>query len=191
MEDFLIGMLEHKMDSRNTIIAGLSILILVAIFFIFSKVYIARNPVSVEGFNLYQAPPEILLAHNVRVANLYLIVEALNKYKNDHHQYPISNNKGNDWSSIYTTTDTAHENWIEGLAPKYILQLPVDPRQSTNKLEQYAYQSDGANYKLVAFYPPDCAEVYAINPKMLVTVGNKCVGYGFWTKRANWYSLPK
>jgi len=177
------------MNTKKKVIVGLYASALAIIFFVSFKLNPTQNLPSDTTFNLYQQPTEILLAQNPRLADLYVIVEALNKYKNDHHQYPISMDKGNRWSSIYLTEGEIKKDWIKGLVPKYIPQLPVDARQSHNKLEQYAYQSDGANYKLVSFYPPDCAAVYEALPKMVVTEGNKCLGYGFWTKRANWYSL--
>ena len=51
---------------------------------------------------------------------------------------------------------------------------------------QYAYISDGANYKLLSFYPPDCEEVKKLAPKMVYIYEGECVAYGYWTANAKW-----
>lgn len=119
-----------------------------------------------------------------RLVDLSNIVFALEIYKREHRSYPISANSGESWDSLFVESGgIANENWIKGLAPKYIDVLPTDPRKSSEYDQQYRYRSDGANYKLLSLRPDDCQYVKSILPKVIFHLG-ECWAYGFWTQGA-------
>lgn len=118
-----------------------------------------------------------------RVADLTEIVIALEKYKRDNRSYPITFNTAEEWDRFVSASGDVNEKWISGLVPKYIDALPRDPRMNNNVKHQYAYRSNGANYKLLAVYPDDCKEVAKRYPE-LVDPKRSCTAYGFWTRNA-------
>jgi len=183
-----MGRFHQKMNTMTTIFIGFTIIFISCV--VLMAEWSDKRPLkSLEiSATLYAQPPRYLIEGNKRLADLYTIAIALDKFKNDHRHYPITLSQGNGWFSIYTNGQK-NTNWIVGLAPTYLKALPYDERNSKNKWEQYAYQSDGANYKLISFYPPDCIDVYKIYPKLAVTQNADCVGYGLWTKSTDWNSL--
>lgn len=130
-----------------------------------------------------EKPPALNNQTPQRIVDLSKIVIALEKYKIDHHQYPISSKKGNDWDGIYSKYGEGKENWIEGLVPTYIDSLPRDPRMHSSDVAQYMYKSNGANYKLIAHGANDCKEIKALYPS-LIDPTRDCFAYGFWTPKA-------
>lgn len=117
-----------------------------------------------------------------RVLDLVSLTIALEQYKIDHRSYPVSSNSGKGWDGLYTKYGESSENWIKGLTPNYIEVLPRDPRKNTSTSQQYLYRSNGANYKLLAFY--DCHEISNLYPEM-IDPKRKCLAYGYWTPRAS------
>ncbi|MNJ65869.1 hypothetical protein D3C77_619080 [compost metagenome] len=76
------------------------------------------------------------------------------------------------------------EEWISGLAPKYIPALPRDPALSTKSMPQYMYRSDGSDYKLLAHGNTlTCKLVARLSPELLDPLRN-CWGFGYWTDGA-------
>ena len=118
-----------------------------------------------------------------RVYDLYNLVVVLKKYKDDHGIYPISSKNGKGWDGLYSKYGESRTDWIKGLAPNYIAQLPRDPRNHTIDVEQYFYLSDGVNFKLISFHPTDCHTVKEKWPK-LIDPRRGCGAYGFWTLNA-------
>jgi hypothetical protein len=53
----------------------------------------------------------------------------------------------------------------------------------TDNTQQYIYNSNGADYKLISNYPEDCDSVKRMNPALIDPTRN-CWVYGFWTKGA-------
>jgi len=113
------------------------------------------------------------------VADLTAIKDALAKYHADHGAYPESEA----FDGLYSKFGASKADWIPGLVPEYLPGLPRDPRRSDDKDCQYLYMSDGRDYKLVSYSPPDCQAVAAIRPD-LIDPAVKCAYYGYWTPGA-------
>lgn len=147
------------------------------------------NKVSDQIAPVTQHPaPDVNESTPQRVRDLTKIIHALERYKLDNRQYPISSNGGDGWDGLYTISGVASEQWIAGLAPKYIDKLPSDPRMNESENDQYIYRSNGANYKLIAYNPDDCEQVKKLFPTLIDPLRD-CFAYGFWTKKAaidNW-----
>ncbi len=121
-----------------------------------------------------------------RVKDLTQIVFALEKYKQDFDQYPISSNNGKNFDGLFGMEDPKDVNWIKGLTPKYLEKLPADPRDLKKLQGQYLYKSNGANYMLLASSPDDCEQIKE-NYKNLFQSKRDCWAYGYWTEGAsNW-----
>lgn len=119
----------------------------------------------------------------LRISHLTQLVIALEKYKQDHHQYPISSDYLREWDRLFNEAGDMNAAWINGLVPEYLPVLPRDPRENNIYNHQYAYKSNGAHYKLLSLYPDDCSFIkikapYFIDPK------RDCLVYGFWTHGA-------
>ena len=119
-----------------------------------------------------------------RIKDLTTIVYALEMYKQDNNQYPISSNNGKNFDGLYGMETPDDQEWIKGLVPKYIDKLPADPRNLKKLQGQYLYKSDGANYKLLASSPDDCEFIKA-NYRNLFQSKRDCWAYGYWTKGAS------
>jgi hypothetical protein len=115
-----------------------------------------------------------------RVADLTMIAIALEKYKRENHSYPLSSDYTRNWDRYLSTDGTYREDWIIGLAPKYISFIPRDPRNSKNPKLHYGYRSNGAHYKLIAGNADDCEFVKSKVPELIDQVRD-CHAYGFWT----------
>lgn len=117
-----------------------------------------------------------------RLEDLNKLKKALEKYYSDNGEYPLS--KGFD--GIYTNWGYSGNDWIKGLSPKYINELPIDPRNTKDASLQYLYKSNGKDYKLISHSPEDCQSVERRN-KNFIDPSRKCGAYGFWTDGAkNW-----
>ena len=130
-----------------------------------------------------------LISENDRLADLFKIAVALEEYKLDHDSYPISSGTGHhwikkNWDGVINHNGDYNPYWIEGLVPKYISELPIDSRSDAAFEKQYAYKSDGANYKLLAMNPEDCIALRAKQPLFIDNRFGRCNAYGFWTLRA-------
>jgi len=115
------------------------------------------------------------------VANLTKIVIAIEKYKQEHRSYPLSSKTTESWDRIYTKTGDVNSAWLNVLAPKYIDAIPIITSESNPP--QYAYKSNGANYKLLVLKPKDCEYVKSKKPD-LIDPHRDCRAYGFWTDPA-------
>jgi hypothetical protein len=109
----------------------------------------------------------------IRLRTLFVINAAIKAYHEQHGAYPLSDKTG-DWGMP------------QGLVPKFLKELPIDPVAKGGA--SYGYWSDGAGYKLVSFAPPDdCTFVSAYWLGMIdmsrVTNGDPtlCKDYGYWT----------
>lgn len=127
------------------------------------------------------------------LSDLAEIVIALEKYKTDHQSYPLSSGAGfhwlkKGWDGYYGTQGEKNPNWIQGLVPEYLAELPVDSRPDAGPEKQYVYKSNGANYKLLVLNPDDCTALQQEFPIFVDSRLGACKAYGFWTPRAHkWY----
>lgn len=122
-----------------------------------------------------------------QIADLNLLIIALEKYKMENHQYPISSNNGRGYDAVISDQKNGIRTieWIKGLAPRYINKLPNYPSSRKNQGKQYLYRSDGANYKLIAgINNIDCDNIKETFPT-LVDPRRNCWAIGYWTKNAN------
>jgi hypothetical protein len=124
--------------------------------------------------------------HEQRLADLAKIRDALEAYRRKNGSYPAS--PSNTWSRLYDGSGKINREWIPGLVPTFINELPRDPRKVEGQLEQYVYISNGENYKLLAGYPEkDCDAIKQNRPEMMDPVRNKgeqCEAYGYWSAGA-------
>lgn len=114
-----------------------------------------------------------------RLEDLNKLKIALENYYKDNGKYPISQG----FDGIYTKWGYSGNDWIKGLSPKYINELPIDPRNTKDANLQYLYKSNGKDYKLISHSPEDCKSVEKIN-KDFIDPSRKCWAYGLWTERA-------
>lgn len=118
-----------------------------------------------------------------RIADLSALNQALARYHADHGHYP----KSILFDGRASFAGASKTDWIEGLVPGYIPELPRDPRQNDDQLEQYLYMSDGTDYKLIAHYPGWCERNAQKYPGLRFDPYDDCQFFGFWTRGAeNW-----
>lgn len=119
----------------------------------------------------------------VRVQHLTSIRDALVAYHQVHGSYPKS---CGGWDGVHTNWGVSTPDWIPGLVPEYLPCLPRDPRNHDVPDQQYLYNSDGTDYKLISHAPWDEEVVKQKYPGMIDPVRPDWA-YGFWTNGAqNW-----
>jgi hypothetical protein len=118
------------------------------------------------------------LFNRQRVRDLVSINDAIKNYHAKNGAYPVAKKVGG-------FLDRG-KNWIPGLSPEFIAELPRDPAMSSDKNgPQYLYVSDGANYKLlvqsVSLVGGTNVEVLGVkfDPSKQNTAEN--AAFGFWT----------
>lgn len=103
-------------------------------------------------------------SHTARaIADLREIQNALELYYNDHQKYPDS---GGNWDGLYSCWGDSTPNWIGGLTPSYISELPRAPNLTTDCDKQYIYFSNGTDYKLIWHNAEDVQKVIAQYPNL-------------------------
>jgi len=116
------------------------------------------------------------------VGHLRELERALGEYKAANGSYPVSDK----WDGLFTSYGTSSPNWIKGLAPKYISELPRDPRMTESGSEQYIYMSDGIDFKLISHGQSEC-ELFRKSVPELVDPARDCSAIGVWSTGArNW-----
>ena len=111
--------------------------------------------------------------------DLNLIRSALERYFEDHGAYPVSEN----YDGLHTKWGQSREDWIQGLIPCYLTELPRDPRLNSDPDTQYLYKSDGKDYKLLSHLPPDFNLISKFYPA-LIDPKRPEHAFGYWTKGA-------
>jgi hypothetical protein len=123
-----------------------------------------------------------------RLTDLASLRDALVRYRVAEGHFPISLNPSgvNDWTGI--GWHGVGENWLPGLVPKYLPELPRDPRHSANEFGQYLYFSNGTDFKLLSLNPEDCRVTTWLRPSLKDPARRPpgaCVAYGYWTAGAS------
>lgn len=113
-----------------------------------------------------------------RLRDMEAIRNSLEAYRKEHGSYP--SNEGR-WDGVYSCWGQSREDWIPGLAPKYIPKLPRDPRLKSTCDEQYLYSSNGEDYKVIVHSPPDLEKIAQTRPAMIDPMRQQ-KAYGFWTE---------
>lgn len=112
----------------------------------------------------------------LRLQHLDHIRYALDLFQRKYGHYPVSEG----FDGIRSPIGAARRDWIRGLVPEFMKNLPNDPANSPDGLKQYLYSSDGRDYKLIAHDTGDCERVRSTNPNLVDPV-RVCFAYGYWT----------
>lgn len=115
------------------------------------------------------------------VANLTRLAIAIERFKQDHHRYPLASMSRRDWDTLFTENGELNSAWLSELTPIYIETIPLALNQ--DKRNEYVYKSDGANYKLLVVNAGDCEYVKSKTPDLIDPLRD-CRAYGFWTRKA-------
>lgn len=88
---------------------------------------------------------------------------ALELYRADNGSYPVANWFVSEEGQASPLHNTNSGDWIPGLTPKYIRELPTDPKGDECPLNSswkrsYVYVSNGAEYALIAHCSPEVEE---------------------------------
>jgi hypothetical protein len=117
------------------------------------------------------------------ISDLLNLKKALQQYFNDNRSYP---NTSATWYGVVCPFGKSTADWIPGLAPKYIKTLPHDPRKYPKPVEQYMYQSNGKDFKLIAHYAIGIDSASHQHPE-LVDPRRPSWAIGVWSEGAkNW-----
>lgn len=117
------------------------------------------------------------------ITDLREVSKALELYYDSNGSYPSSAAGSGSWDGLYTCWGDASTNWIPGLTPSFISTLPRSPNNSTSCGDNYIYNSNGVDYKLIWHNGENCAFVRAKYPTVADPARN-CWAYGFWTPGA-------
>lgn len=113
------------------------------------------------------------------LADLTSIVSALGKFRDANGHYPVRAA----WDGFYSIYGPSGADWIPGLVPRFIAELPRDRRMHNHIEAQYLYRSDGVDFKLIAANQPDCERYRALRSD-IVDPKRDCNSVGFWTPGA-------
>jgi len=128
----------------------------------------------------------IFTNYNQRMNDLSSIKTALQNYRTQMGQYPLSVEAGKSWSGIEWSAPQGSD-WLPGLVPTFIDNLPHDPRNNQNPYNQYVYKSNGIDFKLLSLVPEDCEFAISNQPSLSDPARNvyqQCYAYGYWTSGA-------
>ncbi|MEQ1780881.1 MAG: hypothetical protein ABMA14_05945 [Hyphomonadaceae bacterium] len=120
-------------------------------------------------------PPDPRVVNRKRVQDLVSLNDALKAYHAKNGAFPQA--------AALAGMNERGANWLPGLAPDFVKELPHDPAHGPGT--QYVYVSDGANYKLLA------TGVSLVNSPNVEVLGIKVdptrnptvesASFGFWT----------
>jgi len=110
-----------------------------------------------------------------RVQDLVTINDALKAYHAKNGAFPQA--------AALAGLNERGANWIAGLAPEFVKEIPRDPMHDTTT--QYVYVSDGADYKLLAagvsLVGSPNVEVLGIKIDPTRNPTAESASFGFWT----------
>lgn len=133
--------------------------------------------VTLKLLNWFEVGPDVQ-----RVSDLVRLNTAIAAYRDKNGSYPHSVNDS--WTGRRNAWGPSTDNWIPGLAPVYISELPRDPRNHDDGTQQYMYISNGKDFKLISHLPDDCETVKNNRPAMIDPARSPCHAYGFWSPGA-------
>ena len=120
-------------------------------------------------------PPDPRIVNRKRVQDLVTINDALKAYNAKHGAFPQA--------AVLGGLNERGANWIPGLAPDFLKEVPRDPMHGSTT--QYVYASDGANYKLLAvgvsLVGSPNVEVLGIKVDPTRNPTAESASFGFWT----------
>lgn len=88
---------------------------------------------------------------DIRKSSLKNLQLAIELYRNQTGSYPLGCRGSGTWSGELGRSDQCsfgNPQYIVGLVPDYIAELPTDP-QGSGASEGFTYRSDGSSYKLL------------------------------------------
>jgi hypothetical protein len=140
----------------------------------------ARAAATVDEGNAPTWSQDPRLTNRKRVSDLVSINDALKTYHAKHGKYPVAEKLGG-----YLDRG---KNWIPGLSPEFIAELPRDPAVSDDKAgPQYLYASNGSDYKLVAqgvsLVGGTNVEVLGVKFDPSKNNTMEKAAFGFWTEK--------
>lgn len=113
----------------------------------------------------------------VRRDDLQRLQSALESFRRDAGTYPVAQYRSLGQPGV------SPDDWIPGLAPRYLAHLPRDPRLSGRSNLQYIYISDGNDYKIIVHGPEDFGIVSKLHPEM-IDPRRSTFSYAVWTQGA-------
>ena len=120
-------------------------------------------------------PPDPRIINRKRVQDLVTINDALKAYQARNGAFPQA--------ATLAGLNERGANWIPGLAPDFLKEVPCDPMHGATT--QYVYVSDGANYKLLAagvsLVGSPNVEVLGIKIDPTRNPTAESASFGFWT----------
>jgi hypothetical protein len=159
----------------------LAVIILLVLFSILSYGKLKDRYINEKELYDNAANEELYKARTLK--DILDLKKALQIYYDKNKSYPKSSGG---WDAVVANYGESRQDWIRGLAPGYIKILPADPRQSKDPGQQYMYNSDGTNYKLIAHHPAGIEEIIKMHPD-LVDPARPSWAFGVWTEGAkNW-----
>jgi hypothetical protein len=124
------------------------------------------------------ATPDPRMLARKRISDLVTVNDAIKAFHAKTGAYPVA-------QGLQGAPDRGG-NWVPGLAPDYLAELPVDPLGAPdNNGPQYYYVSDGSGYKLIVHgVSADGANVEVLGVKIDPARRNETGfwAYGFWTE---------
>jgi hypothetical protein len=124
------------------------------------------------------ATPDPRILARKRISDLVTVNDAIKAFHAKTGAYPVA-------QGLQGAPDRGG-NWVPGLAPDYLTELPVDPLGAPdNNGPQYYYVSDGSGYKLIVHgVSADGANVEVLGVKIDPARRNETGfwAYGFWTE---------
>lgn len=125
---------------------------------------------------------------SARKQALIQLKNALEIYHSVNGNYPVSNTwRGYAISNASCTWLTQDPNWIPGLTPTYISQLPFDPKYTpSDSCNGYIYLSNGNSYKVMSYLTVEGGPVGGNQP--FSRIGPNCIGANipdFWDTNNN------
>ena len=111
------------------------------------------------------------------VRDLLELREILHKFHAKYGSYP----KSVGFDGFRTCWGRSAPDWIPGLVPEFLRELPRERRMSELCNTQYYYMSDGTNYKLISHEPAELTEVVSLFPEMF-DPKRPYYAFGIWTR---------
>ncbi len=131
----------------------------------------AQPPAAAAG----ALPPDPRIVNRKRVQDLVTLNDALKAYHAKNGAFPQA--------AALAGMNERGANWLPGLAPDFVKELPLDPTHGPGT--QYVYVSDGANYKLLAtgvsLVNSPNVEVLGIKVDPTRNPTAESASFGFWT----------
>jgi SAM-dependent methyltransferase len=116
---------------------------------------------------------------SLRVQHLISIRDALESFHQAEGRYPCTEG----WDGIHSNWGRSAADWIPGLVPRFLPELPRDPRPGSDPSQQYLYRSDGTDFKLIAHAPDDFVSVTTEHPDFADPT-RPGGAYGLWSAGA-------